>query len=312
MTNQPMSARAASPVLPPWRVWFRAIRFFSFTTSTIPIVAASLLAWVDGEIAWALFVLMLLASMATHAGCNLTNDYFDDRSGVDTRESLGPSGVLQQDLLTHAELRTGIIVSFALALLFAIPVMLAAGVIVLWIALVSAAAAFFYTAGPYPLAYIALGEVTVFLAMGVGMVGGTYYVHTGTLSWTAVLLGTAIGALAAAILHANNIRDIEGDRAVNKRTLANLFGLGFAVREYVALALAPYLCVVAIIVLDGHLWPLMLTGAAIPSTMAIVRMLSLATTPFDYNAVLRRTAGLHLRFGVFASVGLLVAVILAS
>jgi 1,4-dihydroxy-2-naphthoate octaprenyltransferase len=307
-----MSATPTSQPLPSWRVWFQAIRFFSFTTSTIPIVAASMLAWVDGEIAWGLFVLMLLASMATHAGCNLTNDYFDDRSGVDTRESLGPSGVLQQNLLSHQELRNGIIVSFALALLFAIPVMLEAGVIVLWIALFSAAAAFFYTAGPFPLAYIALGEVTVFLAMGVGMVGGTYFVHTGGLSWKAVLLGTAIGALAAAILHANNIRDIEGDRAVNKRTLANLFGTRFAFREYVALVASPYGCVLAMIALNGGLWPMVLTGAAIPSTITIVRMLSRATTPADHNAVLRRTAGLHLRFGLLASVGLLIGVIIGA
>lgn len=301
MTTQP---------LPAWRAWFQAIRFFSFTTSTVPVIAASMLAWSDGEIAWDLFVLMLLASMATHAGCNLTNDYFDDRSGVDTRESLGPSGVLQQGVLTHAELRVGIAVAFALALLFAIPVMLAAGVVVLWIALLSAAAAFFYTAGPYPLAYIALGEVTVFLAMGVGMVGGTYYVHTGELSWPAVLLGTATGALAAAILHANNIRDIEGDRAVGKRTLANLFGRRFAFREYVALVAVPYPAVLAMIALDGGLWPLVLTGAAIPPTIRIARLLAHAMTPAELNVVLRRTAGLHLRFGALASIGLLVSVIL--
>jgi len=311
MADMARATPHAPPSLPAWRVWFQAIRFFSFTTSTIPVVAASMLAWANGEIAWGLFVLMLLASMATHAGCNLTNDYFDDRSGVDTQASLGPSGVLQGNLLTHVELRNGIIVAFALALLFAIPVMLEAGVVVLWIALFSAAAAFFYTAGPYPLAYIALGEVTVFLAMGIGMVGGTYYVHTGTLSGAAVLLGSAIGALAAAILHANNIRDVEGDRAVGKRTLANLFGLRFSFREYVTLVVAPYPCVIAMIALDAGLWPLAIAGAAIPSTVQIVRMLSHATTPAEYNVVLRHTAGLHLRFGVLASVGLLIAVILA-
>jgi len=309
-----MSTVTSTPTVAPsfWRIWYKAIRPFSFTTSTVPVVAATMLAWSEDRASWLMFALMLLASMFTHAACNLTNDYFDDRSGVDTRESLGPSGVLQKGLLSHRELGIGIAVCFAAALLLAIPVMVEAGVIVLWIALFSAAAAFFYTAGPYPLAYIALGEVTVFLAMGVGMVGGTYYVHTGTLSGPALLLGMAIGALAAAILHANNIRDIEGDRAVSKRTLANLFGLRFAFREYVALVALPYLCAVVMIALNGSLWPLVIVGAAAPSTIAIVRLLSRATTPPEHNIVLRRTAGLHLRFGVLASIGLIVSAILGG
>ena len=303
---------ASTPTPSFWRTWYKAIRPFSFTTSTIPVIAATMLAWSENHASWGLFALMLLASMFTHAACNLTNDYFDDRSGVDTATSLGPSGVLQGGLLSHRELRLGIAICFAAALLLAIPVMLEAGVIVLWIALFSAAAAFFYTAGPYPLAYIALGEVTVFLAMGVGMVGGTFYVHTGTLSWPAALLGIAIGALAAAILHANNIRDVEGDRAVSKRTLANLFGVRFAFREYVALVAIPFLCVVGMIALNGSLWPLVLTGVAVPTTVQIVRTLSRATIPPELNAVLRRTAGLHLRFGVLASIGLLLSAILGG
>jgi 1,4-dihydroxy-2-naphthoate octaprenyltransferase len=309
MTMNSFSAPRRS-VLPAWKTWFKAIRFFSFTTSTIPIVAATMLAWSEGHVSWVMFVLMLVASMFTHAACNLTNDYFDDRSGVDTKVSLGPSGVLQEGLLSHRELRIGIAVCFATALLLAIPVMLEAGIIVLWIALFSAAAAFFYTAGPYPLAYIALGEVTVFLAMGVGMVGGTFYVHTGSLSGSAVLLGMAIGSLAAAILHANNIRDIEGDRAMNKRTLANLFGMRFAFREYVALVALPFLCAGVMIALNNTLWPLVITGAVVPATVDLVRLLSRATTPAEHNGILRRTAGLHLRFGVLTSIGVLVSAIL--
>jgi 1,4-dihydroxy-2-naphthoate polyprenyltransferase len=309
MTMTSLSA-PRTHALPAWKTWFKAIRFFSFTTSTIPIVAATMLAWNEDRVSWLMFALMLLASMLTHAACNLTNDYFDDRSGVDTNASLGPSGVLQEGLLSHRELRIGIAACFAAALLLAIPVMLEAGIVVLWIALFSAAAAFFYTAGPYPLAYIALGEVTVFLAMGVGMVGGTYYVHTGSLSGSAVLLGMAIGSLAAAILHANNIRDIDGDRAMNKRTLANLLGVPFAFREYVALVTLPFICAVVMIAVNGALWPLTIVATAVPTTVSLVRMLLRATTPAEHNVILRRTAGLHLRFGVLTSIGLLVSAIL--
>ena len=116
--------------------------------------------------------------------------------------------------------------------------------------------------------------------------------------------------MSAAILHANNIRDVVGDRAVGKRTLANVFGPAFAFREYVALVALPYVCAVVMIALDPALWPLVLTGAAVPTTIQIVRLLSRATTPPEHNVVLRRTAGLHLRFGVLASIALLVSAIL--
>ena len=66
------------------------------------------------------------------------------------------------------------------------------------------------------------------------------------------------------------------------------------------------------IVLNGSLWPLVIVGATLPTAIGISRMLSLATTAHDYNVVLRRTAGLHLRFGVLASIGLLISAILGG
>ena len=44
---------------------------------------------------------MIAASIACHAGANLANDYFDHVKGIDTPESLGPSKVIQQALLTQ-------------------------------------------------------------------------------------------------------------------------------------------------------------------------------------------------------------------
>ena len=169
----------ASPALtraaerpPLWKVWFLAVRPFSFTTSTVPILAASALALVHGAFSPRDLLLMLIASMATHAGCNLANDYYDDASGVDREQVIGQAGVLQQGWIRRRDLGFAIIVAFAIALVAALPIMLDIGWPIVVIGVLSAAAAFFYTGGPFPLAYWALGEVTVFLAMGVGMVVG--------------------------------------------------------------------------------------------------------------------------------------------
>ncbi len=331
--------------------WFRAVRFPSFTTSTVPIVVASGLALVDGVFDPLLFVVMLMASMLVHAGCNLANDYYDHRRGVDTADSLGPSGVIQKSLLSAAQVRTGMLVCFMLATLLGLWIVTQAGPGIFWLALASLAAAFLYTGGPAPLAYLALGEVTVLLAMGIGMVGGAYYVYSGELSTAALLLGTAVGLQAAAILHANNVRDIETDRDRGKRTLANLLPRRVATVEYGALIAGAYAFVALAIVVAPALWPLVLVGLSVPRALRLVTAMgedsatgrglrrslpaprenvlhlrnwfrptgddpallsgddpvAAPSSALRLNRLLRLTAGLHLRFGLLTTAGLLIA-----
>lgn len=299
--------RRADRRAPSLATWFWAVRPRSFTTSTIPIVAATALALVDGDVRWSFFALMLIASVLTHAACNLTNDYFDDVRGVDTDETLGQGGALQQGALSHGDLRLGIAACFTGALIAALPVIASVGAVVFWIAIASAAAAFLYTGGPFPLAYYALGELTVFLAMGIGMVTGAYYVYTGTVTAEVVLLATAMGLLSAGFLHANNVRDIESDRRQRKRTLANLLGRHAATIEYAFLVFAPFACAVAMVLLDPGTWPLLLVFVALPIAWCLTRAIAVETAPARLNSLVRQSAGLHLVYGTLASIGLALA-----
>jgi 1,4-dihydroxy-2-naphthoate octaprenyltransferase len=293
-----------------WKIWFRAIRFFSFTTSTVPVLAASALARHEAGIDVVSLVLMLIASMATHAGCNLANDLYDDRSGVDRLQIVGQGGVLQVGWLTRRDLAIGIAVSFPIALIVALPIMIDIGRPIIILAVASAAAAFFYTGGPFPLAYWALGEITVFLAMGVGMVGGVYYVHTGELGVSALLLGAAIGSLAAAILHANNLRDRDVDRQHRKRTLANLVSRRFGVWEFQVLVIVPWLLVSMLIVRDPASWPLLIVVGALPRAIDLMRRVGNTHATEGLNRILRQSAGLHMQFGLLVTGGYLIATML--
>ncbi len=287
-----------------------AIRPFSFTTSTVPVIAASFLALYEDRMSVLALVLMLIASAATHAGCNLANDYYDDESGVDRKQVIGQAGVLQSGLLERRDLGIGIIVSFAVAFVAALPIMIDIGRPIILLAIASAAAAYLYTGGPFPLAYWALGEVTVFLAMGVGMVIGTFYVHTGEVSLTAVLLSLAIGCVVTAILHANNIRDREVDRAHNKRTLANLLPRTFADREYQALMLLPWLFIALMIANDPGSWPIAISVLVLPRAVSLARSIPNAHTPHELNPYVRQSAGVHLQFGLLVTAGYIVATII--
>ncbi len=291
------------------KIWLQAVRVFSFTASVVPILVASALAIVDGVFDPLLGLVMLAASVGCHAGANLANDYHDHLNGIDTADSLGPSRAIQQGLLSPAQVRRGMLIAFTMATLLGLVVAAAAGWPVFALALVSLGAAYFYTGGPKPLGYVALGEVTVFLAMGIGMVVGAYYVFAHTVALTSVLAALPIPCLVSAILHANNIRDLEPDRFAGKVTLATLLGRRAANAEYALLVASAYAATLLLVAADRRLWPGLVALVTLPTAAALTRALSTATDSRVLNAVLRGTAGLHLRFGLLLTLGILVAAI---
>jgi len=305
------STFASAPVAPSrFRIWIQAIRYFSFTASLIPIVVGSALALYDHTFDWWLFLLMVAASVACHAGANLANDYYDHVKGIDTEESLGPSKVIQQGLLTPAEVKRGMIIAFAIATFLGLIIVAASSWVILAIALASLGVAVFYTGGPKPLGYIALGELAVFIVMGPVMIGGAYYVMANRLMLSVVVASIPVGFLVAAILHANNIRDIPLDRQAGKVTLATLLGRRGSNIEYLMLVIGAYVMTLVLIATDLSLWPVLIAGLTIPAAARLCRLCLSADDVRELNTLLRQTAGLHLRFGALLTVGIVVSAIL--
>lgn len=295
-----------STQMPMWRVWFLAVRPWSLTISIVPIVLATALAWTDGRVSIVLGILMLLTSILTHIACNLTNDYFDDVSGVDVVQKEGHGRMLQEGHLSNRDLLRGMIVAFALALLCGTPIILQLGWIGIVLAIIGAGVAFLYTGGPWPLAYNRLGEIGVFIAMGLVMVGGAFYVHTGTLTWPAAILATNIGLYAAAVLHANNMRDIEVDADHAKHTIANTFGWKWGIREYILLVVAPLLLTTALVIGDPGYWPMLASLLVVPATLAAINHMRSTEKGTLTSAIVGQSARLHQRYGVLATIALVV------
>ncbi len=296
-----------SPLRRSIRVWWLAARPWSFTASLIPVLLGAMVAAYGGKFNLWLFVLTMVGSVAIHAGTNLINDYYDYRKGADTEKSLGQGGAIQKGHLTPRQVFVGGIVAFALGSIIGLYLVSVTGPFILFLGVLSVLAGFFYTAGPAALAYIGLGEITVFIFMGPVMVIGAYYVQAQRFGWDILLAALPIGFLVAAILHANNLRDLEEDRLIGKRTLATILGRRRANVEYYVLIGGTYLSLALTILLNISPWYTLVTALTLPAAVALMRRVAVNTEPTALNPVLRKTAQLHMRFGMLLIAGWVIA-----
>ncbi|MCA0296456.1 MAG: 1,4-dihydroxy-2-naphthoate polyprenyltransferase [Actinobacteria bacterium] len=204
--------------------WIEGARPRTLPAALAPVLAGSAVAWFEGAFSPLLAVLALVVALALQVGVNFANDYSDGIRGTDAAR-VGPLRLVGSGLVEPRRVRAAAFGCFALAAAAGLAVVVVTGH--WWLLAVGAAAiaaAWFYTGGRRPYGYLGLGEVFVFLFFGLVAVAGTVYIQVGRVSpaawWTAV----AIGALACAILVANNLRDLDGDRAAGKRTLATRLG----------------------------------------------------------------------------------------
>ena len=289
------------------KIWIEATRPFSFTASVTPVLIGSVLAVADGPFALGRFLLALFGALFIHIGTNLINDYYDYVNGVDTPETLGPSQVIQRGLLTANEVYWGGIAAFAIGSLFGLILVGLCGWPILALGIVSVLAGYFYTANPLSLAYIALGEATVFIFMGPVIIVGAYYVQREVFALAPLLVSLPVGCLVAAILQANNIRDLESDKARGKNTLATVIGRPAANWELAGLVYGAFVITAALVLFGYAPWPVLLTFVTLRHALPAVRIPFATDKVEDLNVALLHTVKLHLEYGVLLIIGLLVS-----
>ena len=219
--------------------WLLAARPKTLTVSLAPILVGTALAHQEGFFSGFYLTLTLLGAVFIQIGTNLCNDYFDFQKGADTPERVGPTRVTQAGLISPHQVKIGFVTVFSLAMAVGFLLVLRGGWVICLIGIASILSGIAYTAGPYALAYLGLGELFVLIFFGPVAVAGTYYIQALKFSWLSCWAGIALGLLACAILVVNNLRDIEQDKKANKKTLAVRFGKKFAQYEYLFCLLFP-------------------------------------------------------------------------
>lgn len=221
--------------------WFLALRPKTLSAGIVPIAVGTFLTgYTFAAIDWTVAFCALFASLFIQIATNLINDVLDFKKGKDTQERLGPIRVTQTGLLSPKQVMAGGFLFLSLAALLGIPLIMKGGLPLLALMISAILCSYFYTAGPFPLAYVGLGEVFVVLFYGLFGTMGAYYLQTGGIQLDIFLVSIEIGLLTTVILAVNNARDIEEDKKTGKMTLAARFGMSFARKEITFLIGAAY------------------------------------------------------------------------
>lgn len=281
-----------------------AIRPKTLTAAIVPImVAASLVYMKEQELTTWVIWCALFSAVSIQIATNFFNDAIDFKKGADTESRIGPQRVTQSGLMTSRAVFLWAVGFCFLAFVFGIPLVVKGGWVIVGIGLVSLFLAYGYTGGPVPLAYKGLGDLFVILFFGLIAVGGVYYLLAESWGIDAFVAGLQCGMLATVLIAINNLRDMEQDRLVHKKTLPVRFGEGFARFEIVILILATYLLNAYWWVSHKLLWASVLPLLTLP--LAILLLLKLLKTKPSkiYNNFLAMSALLQILFCFLLSVG---------
>ncbi len=288
------------------KIWLQAARLRTLPAALAPVFVGTAAAYAAvEEIRWGTFLAALFGSIFIQIGTNLANDYSDARRGADTVDRLGPVRVTAAGLVTPRRVLIATWSAFAIAVGFGLYLAFAVGPELIAVGVASIGAGLLYTGGPRPYGYEGLGELFVFIFFGIVAVNGAYYVQLEAFDAVPLLLAVAVGLLSAAILVVNNIRDIETDARVNKRTLAVRIGRERTRRLFAALLVAAFACLAVLPLLTDAPAAALLGLLAAPLGVAPLRAVRERTDGPALNGALAATGAFLAAWSLLVSLGLL-------
>jgi 1,4-dihydroxy-2-naphthoate octaprenyltransferase len=280
--------------------WMAGARVRTLPNSVSPVlVGTGAAVAIDGFVWWQA-LLALVVALAFQVGVNYANDYSDGIRGTDT-ERVGPLRLVGSGLVPPNSVKTAAFACFGIACLTGLVLVVTSGHWwLLVVGVVSVLGAWFYTGGKNPYGYLGFGELAVFLFFGPVPVLGTLYVQSGQITWLGAVASVALGSFSAAVLAANNLRDIPTDAESGKRTLAVRLGDARTRSFYSLLMLVPFLVSVALAAVS----PWLLLGlVAIVKAWPPVRVVRSGQSGPALIPVLKDTALAMLIWAVATTIG---------
>ncbi len=286
-----------------WGRWVTAARPKTLAAAAAPVIMGTAMALEAGVLHLPSALAALVSALLIQIGTNFNNDYADFARGADTEARKGPLRATQAGLTTPAEMQRATAIVLGVGFLVGLYLVYRGGWPVLALGLTAIASGIAYTSGRYALAYTGLADAFVLVFFGPVAVAGAYYVQALRVEPLAAIAGLGAGLLAVAILLANNIRDVDEDRAAGKRTLVVRLGRQVGCALYLgcifgAAGVAAYLGLMP----GGHRAVLLCLVIVVPGALAY-RTLRECTSAARLNPVLGLTARLLLAYALIFTIG---------
>lgn len=283
--------------------WLLASRPKTLPAAIAPVLVGTALAYDSGSLHWPPAIICLAFALLIQVGTNFANDYFDFKKGADTEDRVGPTRAVAAGLIKPETMKRVTAVTFLMAFCVGLGLIPFGGWWLLAIGIGSILCGYAYTAGPFPLAYVGLGDLFVMLFFGIVAVSCTFFVQAGYFTVNVLLVATAIGGLSTNLLVVNNIRDVDTDRLANKRTLAVRLGRVFSIWEYRLFLLWSQVVVVWLAFRLNDSW-VQLPLLTLPLVILLELKLGRAKTGPDYNRLLAKTALMLVLYSLTLTIGL--------
>ena len=160
-------------------------------------------------------------------------------------------------------------------------------------------------ARPKPFAYTPYGEIVVFIFFGLVAVCGTYYLQVQTVSETILLVGSALGLIASAVLCVNNFRDREHDESIHRYTMAVVLGKNWTIAAYRLMLFVPYALILCIVAMDWTKYPYLLVFITLWKAWKLPSELT-TKSGLELNQTLFSTVKLEVFFASMLTLGALI------
>jgi 1,4-dihydroxy-2-naphthoate octaprenyltransferase len=274
LRTQNLSSDKTMDIVSRWLLITRASVFPMTITSA---AVGGLLAAPGPDANWLYFALALIGLTVAHAANNMINDYFDLQGGVDTDEYVRAQ-YAPHPILSELISKTGLVVAIAVANLIDLGILLylteARGWPVAAFALAGLFISVFYVAPPLKLKHRGLGEPGVFVVWGPLMIGGTYFVTTGSMPPWVLVASIPYAILVTCVLMGKHVDKFDADSLKGIRTLPVILGRErslFLTQELMVSFFVLVLCLVLVGTLG--IWTL-LVFLAVPRLLKTLKVFS--------------------------------------
>lgn len=297
------------------RIWWDGLRPSYLPFVFLPMALGSVLAWLStisdqkprGDFHPQRFLAALIAVCLLQLGANLINDYYDYLAGVDTSNSLGPGGLIQQGLIKPGRVLTAGLFLLIMGAFAGALAALYGGVIAFGFGLLGVLGAYFYSAPPRSLSSLTLGEVAGFWLYGPLLTLGAYVIQRGKIDNLPLICSISLGLLLSAALYVNDMRDVESDVQAHKYTLATLLGIRANRVVCTLLLLGAYVPVLILGVPSHGLHLLLITLWTLPGMVVILIGLYRTTTPAALHTSMRQVLRLAALFTLLLIIALAIS-----